>query len=47
VFTYYALDVTDAEGRLIGRMRFPFWSREDARALGDALGPPPAVENKS
>jgi hypothetical protein len=47
VFTYYALDVTDAEGRLIGRMRFPFWSRADAKAIGDALGPPPVMAKKS
>jgi uncharacterized membrane protein (UPF0136 family) len=47
VFTYYALDVTDTEGRPIGRMRFPFWSRADAKALGDALGPPPPTAKKN
>jgi uncharacterized membrane protein (UPF0136 family) len=46
VFTYYALDVTDTEGRPIGRMRFPFWSRADAKALADALGPPPPIAKK-
>jgi hypothetical protein len=47
VFTYYALDITDAEGRPLGRMRFPFWSRADAKAIADALGSPPALAKKS
>jgi len=47
VFTYYALDVTDTEGRPIGRMRFPFWSRADAKAVADALGPPPPMVKKN
>jgi len=47
VFTYYALDVTDTEGRPIGRMRFPFWSRADAKAIADALGPPPSTAKKN
>src|SRR6266849_5646496 len=47
VFTYYALDLTDAEGRPIGRMRFPFWSRADAKAIAEALGPPPPMAKKN
>jgi hypothetical protein len=46
VFTYYALDVTDTEGRPLGRMRFPFWMRADAKAIADALGPPPPTAKK-
>ncbi len=44
VFTYYALDLADAEGRPLGRMRFPFWSRADAKVIADALGPPPTAK---
>jgi uncharacterized membrane protein (UPF0136 family) len=47
VFTYYVLDLADADGRPIGRLRFPFWSRADAKAIADALGPPPPVMQKS
>lgn len=47
VFTYYALDLTDDEGRAIGRLRFPFWMRADAKAIGDALGPPPPTARKN
>src|SRR5260370_38099870 len=43
VFTYYALDVTDTEVRPISRMRFPFSSRADAKALAAALRPPPPM----
>ena len=47
VFTYYALDLADAEGRPIGRMRFPFWSRADAKALAEGFGPPPPTAKKN
>jgi hypothetical protein len=47
VFTYYALDITDSDGSPLGRMRFPFWSRADAKAIADALGPPPLTAKKN
>ena len=46
LFISYALDLTDADGRPVSRMRFPFISRADAKALADALGPPPPTAKK-
>ena len=40
VALYFAVDVTDPEGRKLVRMKFSFFNGADARAFSDALGRP-------
>lgn len=40
VFTYIAVDLTDAQGNKVTRMKFPFWAGGDARTFAQALGAP-------
>ncbi len=40
VALYFAVDVTDPEGKKLVRMKFSFFNGADARAFSDALGRP-------
>ncbi len=41
IMLYHQVDLTDAEGRPVGRMRFSLFNGRDASSIANGLGPPP------
>jgi hypothetical protein len=43
VALFIAVDLTDAQGNKLTRMKFPFYGMADAKKFAQALGEPTAV----
>ena len=43
IMLYHQVDLTDLQGKPVGRMKFGFFDGADARSIAQGLGPPPSL----